>query len=167
LEGHSRFALLEARMRATTIRIVLAALMTVTMACSSSAGGNLTAADFIGTWKYLSGASTRTCAGVPTTATLSGFITLNQGNAANTVVVLSNGCTETYTVSGDRASAAAGESCTQTQGGETVDATVTTDDLMLSGGALVEKGSGSALITRGGQSVTCLFTVSASLIRFN
>jgi hypothetical protein len=128
----------------------LAGLVTVvTLAAASSACSSSSAppaADqFSGTWKWLSGTVTTTCPGLMANVTQqTGDITLAVGTMANTIVS-TGGCNETFTVSGESASAS--------------QQSVISDNLVLSNGTLTENGNGTA--TEG--ATMCTFTSTGTL----
>ncbi len=125
----------------------LAGLVTVvTLAAASSACSSSSAppaADqFAGTWKWLSGTSTLTCGGQATPTQETGDITLAVGTMPNTIVG-TGGCNETFTVTGDTATASQ-QTCVQTTATGTLTLMVISDSLVLSDGILTDNGNGTA-----------------------
>lgn len=81
----------------------------------ASDGGATGAAAFVGTWTR-SGTQTVTCPGSPAmTTNLGGNLVIAAGSSSDTIVgTPPNGCMTTYTVSGNVASAMAGDTCSLT-----------------------------------------------------
>jgi hypothetical protein len=106
----------------------------------------------------VSGTTTLSCPGAaPSVTQLTGNITLAQGTAGNTVVATGQ-CSETFTVSGEVATAM-NQNCVETNAQGAVTLTVVADDLTLSNTTLSENGNGSA--TEG--AATCTYTSSGTL----
>jgi hypothetical protein len=96
-------------------------------------GGASGAAAFVGTWAR-SGSQTVTCPGGVTTNAITGDLVITEGTTAGTIVgTQPDGCVTTYSVSGNVASAAAGQSCnTTTEAGVAETSTVVSHTLTLS-----------------------------------
>jgi hypothetical protein len=116
---------------------------------STADGGSAAsgAAAFVGTWAR-AGTQTITCpTGSPRTNMLTGKLVIALGSAAGSIVgTQPNGCVTNYTVSGDVATAAAGQTCkvSADAGSETV--TVVTHTLTLSAGGLTLTSAGNETI---------------------
>jgi hypothetical protein len=105
---------------------------------------------FVGTWAR-SASQTVTCpTGTPTTNTIAGNLVITLGTASDTIVgTTPDGCATTYTVSGDTATASAGESCTVTlDGGAQETITVTSHTLTLGAGGTTISSTSSSTIDK-------------------
>lgn len=101
--------------------LILGTLVVAFVGCG---GGK---SDFVGTWSE-TGSLTATCGSHTQTSTISGNTTLVEGTDADLVSTSSNGCNIKFNVSGNVATAVAGQSCTS--GNTTF--TITTDVITLS-----------------------------------
>lgn len=122
---------------------------------------------FIGTWHPTTGSQTVTCAGQAMTDTNISDTIWQQGTTSDIVQPpdSSSGCALLANTSGRIATALPNQSCSQTMSGETLRLTVTSYTFTVAdspGTTATEAGTGSAVLTTGGQSVTCSFTESAS-----
>jgi hypothetical protein len=100
---------------------------------ASDDGGASGAAAFVGTWAR-SGSQTVTCPGGTTTNAITGNLVITAGTTAATITATQpDGCATTYSVSGNVASASAGQTCnTTTEGGVAELTTVVSHTLTLS-----------------------------------
>lgn len=100
---------------------------------SADDGGASGAAAFVGTWAR-SGSQTVTCPGGTTTNAITGNLVIAAGTMAGTIAATQpDGCATTYSVSGNVASAAAGQTCnTTTEAGVAEVTTVVSHTLTLS-----------------------------------
>jgi hypothetical protein len=103
------------------------------VACSSSGAGANGASAFVGTW-LRSGSQTVTCSGTVTVNALSGNLVITLGSTAGTIVgTQPDGCVTTYSVNGNVATAAPGQTCDVTfDGGLAEMVTVVSHTLSLS-----------------------------------
>jgi hypothetical protein len=100
---------------------------------ASDDGGASGAAAFVGTWAR-TGSQTVTCPGGITTNAITGNLVITAGTMAGTLIgTQPDGCVTTYSVSGNVASAAAGQMCnTTTEAGVAEVTTVVSHTLTLS-----------------------------------
>jgi hypothetical protein len=124
---------------------------------------------FVGTWAR-SGNEALTCGPHELDASLDGNLVIALGTAASSIVATQpGGCTTTYTVSGNVASAAAGQSCSvTTEAGIQSVATIITHTLTVSadGSTLAEASSASDVETFADGGVeNCTLTTSGSFAK--
>ncbi len=114
------------------------------------------AAAFVGTWSR-SGMQTVTCPAGTTMSNIMGDIVVALGSASNAVVVTQpDGCMTTYSVSGNVATATAGQSCNiTTEAGIAETITVTSHTLTLSADGKTLMSQGSDTIDKTTTGVTC------------
>jgi hypothetical protein len=104
----------------------------------SDAGAGIGPSNFVGTWAR-TGMQTVTCpTGSPTTTSITGKLVITLGTTSGTIVgTQPDGCAETYTVSGNVATASAGQTCdVMLDGGAKETVTVTSHTLTLSADGL-------------------------------
>jgi len=136
-------------MTSRTNRILLAAAGVLLLACSSSTGsGN--AAAFVGTWTYDTGTVTpMNCMvlgqTVPSLDLTGDTVTISQGaDSAHIQFVAGTACMINFSLSGDIATATAGQTCTIPVSGVSAVITITAWTLTLSGNSLATSFSGTA-----------------------
>jgi hypothetical protein len=137
---------------------------------ASDAGASDAAASgpeaFVGTWSR-SGTQTLTCPTGTTMVTLKGNLVIALGSSSDTIVVTQpDGCMTTFTVSGNTATAMAGQSCTTTtDAGVTTDATVTTHTLTLSADGSTIMSQSTDAVDKTATSTMCTRMSSATLTK--
>jgi hypothetical protein len=151
-------------------------LVTMLAGCSSSSGATTApqpaAQPFVGTWAR-TGTSTTSCPGAQTTsADITGTLTIALGATGDTFVGTESvhNCTTSYTVSGNVATAAAGQSCSYANPkGLPTTSTASSHTLTLGadGKTLTLSTSGSLVIggPDGGASTTCTTTAQGTFTK--
>ncbi len=133
---------------------------------SNAAGGSSAAAadKFVGTWAYTSGSDNATCLGQMLMQARTGTATITK-TSATTIVVVSGPCTLTFDVSGNTATAQAGQTCPFSQSGVSGTGTISSFTLTASADGktahLAGMSSVSAMVV--GMNVTCSVTTTADL----
>jgi hypothetical protein len=129
----------------------------------ADAGATDTAA-FVGTWAR-SGTETLTCpTGNPTTSTLNGDLVITLGTTAGTIVgTVPDGCMTIFTVSGNVATATAGQTCnTTTDAGVAETVTVNSRTLTLSADGKSLDVTGNETVDKTAAGTTCTRTGSGT-----
>ena len=127
-------------------------------------GKNLCA--FIGTWTANSGTVTLTCAGTPSTSTVTESDVWQAGTTSDLVQPASSGggCVLLADVSGNTATALPNQTCSTSSGSDTVNLTISTYTFVLgtSHAAATEPASGTGTVSGSGVSETCSYTEMAT-----
>jgi hypothetical protein len=154
-------------------KALLVSLLGVLVATSAACGSNdtTTPADsgasgnsrFVGTWHPTSGTTTLTCAGTPSTSSVTDNLTWGAGVGAD-LVQTSGSCMLKANVTSSTASALPSQTCTEAVGTATVVLAVAAYTFSLSADGLTatESVSGSATVSQGGLTETCTFSGLAS-----
>lgn len=130
-------------------------------------GASVGPASFVGMWAR-SGTQTVTCpTGSPTMTTVGGNLNITLGTTSNTIVgTQPDGCAVTYTVSGDTATAAAGQTCNVTlDGGAHETITVTSHTLTLSADGTTLTSMSSSSIDKLATGTTCTAMASGTFTK--
>jgi hypothetical protein len=143
------------------------------LACGSKSnggGGGVTGPEaFLGTWTPmgqeagLSVASEKCGTGIEETEAVTSTLTLVQGPASNTIALTtSSGCTITFAVTGNTATAASGQTCTSADdAGETSVEAVDSYMLIANGGTLTSTLTGTITNTKAGKTEMCSVSAEA------
>ncbi|HEY5283912.1 MAG TPA: hypothetical protein VIM14_14065 [Polyangia bacterium] len=147
-------------------KALLVSLLGVLVATSAACGSNDTtthASSFVGTWHPTSGTTTLTCAGTPSTSSVTDNLTWGAGVGAD-LVQTSGSCMLKANVTSSTASALPSQTCTEAAGTATVVLAVAAYTFSLSADGLTatESVSGSATVSQGGLTETCTFSGLAS-----
>jgi hypothetical protein len=121
---------------------------------------------FVGTWAR-SGSQTVMCPGGTTTTMITGDLVIALGSASNTIAgTQPDGCVTTYTVSGNVASATAGEMCSvTTEGGVAETITTQSHTLTLSADGTTITSTSSDTIDKTATMTMCSATASGTLTK--
>lgn len=140
---------------------------TLTLAAAGCGGGGASLDTFVGMWKYTAGTLTTTCMGSSRTDQLTGNETITKGSSSDLVLsgsLFGTGCPVKLNVSGDTASATAGQTCTVMDASGTIMINLGSFTFSSSDGKRARAaGNTTATVTSGGASVTCMQTASADL----
>jgi hypothetical protein len=124
-------------------------------------------AAFVGTWAR-SGTQTTTCGtSAPTMSTLSGDLVITLGMTAGTVAATQpDGCVTDYAVSGNVATAAAGQVCNETtEAGVAETVTVTSHTFVLSADGMSLMSTGSSTIDKTATGAMCTLSSSGTFTK--
>ncbi len=166
-------------MKKTIFGSLLAALCVCTVACGNtvtgdgddtdngdggSGGSTASTAAFVGMWNYSTGTGTLSCPNEPDqTLSAMGVLTISAGSTAGTITTSStaNGsnCVTVFTVSGNAATANAGQTCTlsgTTDDGETItEMRTAAGSFTVVNDTLTANIGGADMVNEGGETFDC------------
>lgn len=136
--------------------MVLVGILGAAMGCSSTD-------DFVGSWKFTSGAMILTCDGQTDTSAVTGNVTINEGSTSDLVIV-DDQCSIKLKVDGETATLDGAQSCTGNAGGVTITLNYSTYTFTTSNGETGRlSAAGTATSSQGGLAITCQVNVTGDL----